>query len=180
MLHQDTQQPGHVCMRCMLAGVFAHTPPTHQCHPPLLPTNPAEMHAAAAGNIVAAMSDLDGFTAKLSAILQADLTHAGARLLRGPCLGCSEGSCRVCVACKRRRPAQQLPSANCSPLTSPHRPPLCSAGGGPAGGGAQPHAAAGVGAGCGAGPRWAPLWCVCPPVVYQRQCLRHVHSRCWL
>lgn len=40
--------------------------------------DPAEMHAAAAGNIVAAMSDLDGFTAKLSAILQADLTHAGA------------------------------------------------------------------------------------------------------
>lgn len=61
------------------------------------------MHAAAAGNIVAAMSDLDGFTAKLSAILQADLTHAGARLLRGPCLGCSEGSCHVClcVVCKR-------------------------------------------------------------------------------
>lgn len=45
----------------------------------LAPTpTPAEMHAAAAGNIVAAMSDLDGFTAKLSAILQADLTHAGA------------------------------------------------------------------------------------------------------
>lgn len=35
------------------------------------------MHAAAAGSIVAAMSDLDGFTAKLNAILQADLTHAG-------------------------------------------------------------------------------------------------------
>jgi hypothetical protein len=42
----------------------------------------AEMHAAAAGNIVAAMSDLDGFTAKLSAILQADLTHAA--LAAGP------------------------------------------------------------------------------------------------
>ena len=35
------------------------------------------MHVAAAGNIVAAMSDLDGFTNKLNAILQADLTHAG-------------------------------------------------------------------------------------------------------
>ena len=35
------------------------------------------MHAAAAGGIVAALSDLDGFTAKLNAILQADLTHAG-------------------------------------------------------------------------------------------------------
>ena len=41
------------------------------------------MHAAAAGNIVAAMSDLDGFTAKLSAILQADLTHAGAPAMGG-------------------------------------------------------------------------------------------------
>ena len=40
------------------------------------------MHAAAAGNILAAMSDLDGFTAKLNAILQADLTHAA--LAAGP------------------------------------------------------------------------------------------------
>lgn len=47
--------------------------PTHSFHPAS-----AELHAAAAGNIVAAMSDLDGFTAKLNAILSADLTHAGA------------------------------------------------------------------------------------------------------
>ena len=66
-------------------------PPAAQAQPPRpLPNHPppcpsptvqhTEMHAAAAGNIVAAMSDLDGFTAKLSAILQADLTHAGGPL----------------------------------------------------------------------------------------------------
>jgi hypothetical protein len=49
------------------------------------------MHAAAAGSIVAAMSDLDAFTAKLNAILQADLTHAG---------GCC---CRCCCSVFRGR-----------------------------------------------------------------------------
>lgn len=84
----EAGQPGEA-PRCaastagLLPGLLRSAPRSRQLLTALtrLPAcAPAEMHAAAAGGIVAALSDLDGFTAKLNAILQADLTHAGARL----------------------------------------------------------------------------------------------------